>query len=84
MMLNTPFLCQKEWFPGLLDLLVDFPVALPQLRDLLRQPHFHMFRQNLRVSRLTVWRLASDLPSVPDSLVKCLNSLSSRGISLPC
>ena len=36
--------------PDLLDLVVDGPVALPQSRDLLRQPHFHRF--HLGVSRL--------------------------------
>ena len=46
---------QRPWFPDLLDLVVDGPVALPQSRHLLRQPHFHRF--HLGVSRLClpVW-----------------------------
>ena len=58
----APYWPQRPWFPDLLDLVVDGPVALPLSRDLLRQPHFHHFY--LGVSRLSlhVWRLSSDLP----------------------
>ena len=58
---------QRPWFPYLLDLVVDGPVALPQSRDLLRQPHFHRF--HLGVSRLSLlaWRLSSDSPVPVDS-----------------
>ena len=58
----APYWPQRPWFPDLLDLVVDGPVALPQCRDLLRQPHFHRF--HLGVSRLSLhaWRLSSDLP----------------------
>ena len=47
----APYWPQRPWFPDLLDLVVDGPVALPQSRDLLRQPHFHRF--HLGVSRLS-------------------------------
>ena len=46
----APYWLPRPWFPDLLDLVVDGPVALPQSRDLLRQPHFHRF--HLGVSRL--------------------------------
>ena len=46
----APYWPERPWFPDLLDLVVDGPVALPQSRDLLRQPHFHRF--HLGVSRL--------------------------------
>ena len=46
----APYWPQRPWFPDLLDLVVDGPVALPQSGDLLRQPHFHRF--HLGVSRL--------------------------------
>ena len=36
----APYWHQRSWFP---DLVVDGPVALPQSRDLMRQPHFHRF-----------------------------------------
>ena len=38
--LIAPYWPQQPWFPDLLDLVVDGPVALPLSRDLLRQPHF--------------------------------------------
>ena len=37
--LIAPFWSQKEWFPDLLELLVEPPFPLPQRWDLLRQPH---------------------------------------------
>ena len=63
----APYWPQRPWFPDLLDLVVDGPVALPQSRDLLRQPHFHRF--HLGVSRLCLhaWRLSSDSPVQVDS-----------------
>ena len=65
--LIAPYWPQRPWFPELLDLVVDGPVALPLSRDLLRQPHFHRF--HLGVSRLSLhaWRLSSDLPSLRGS-----------------
>ena len=58
----APYWPQRLWFPDLLDLVVDGPVALPQSRDFLHQPHFHRF--HLGVSRLSLhaWRLSSDSP----------------------
>ena len=57
----APYWPQRPWFPELLDLVVDGPVALPLDKDLLSQPHFH--RQHLGPSRLALyaWRLSSDL-----------------------
>ena len=63
----APYWPRRPWFPDLLDLVVDGPVALPQSRDLLHQPHFHRF--HLGVSRLCfhAWRLSSDSPAQVDS-----------------
>ena len=57
----APYWPQRPWFPELLELVVDGPVALPLDKDLLSQPHFH--RQHLGLSRLALhaWRLSSDL-----------------------
>ena len=57
----APYWPQRPWFPELLGLVVDGPVALPLGRDLLSQPHVH--RQHLGLSRLALhaWRLSSDL-----------------------
>ena len=49
----APFWLLHPWFPDLWELLVEVPVLLPQCRDLLRQPHFHRFHQNLRALDLT-------------------------------
>ena len=48
----APYWPQRPWFPELLDLVVDGPVALPLDKDLLSQPHVH--RQHLGLSRLAL------------------------------
>ena len=53
--LIAPFWPQREWFPDLLELLSDIPIELPKRQDLLRQPHFHRFHENLPMLRLTAW-----------------------------
>ena len=75
--LITPFWPQREWFPDLLELLSDVPITLSGRRDLLRQPHFHRFHQNLPMLQLTAWRLSSDSPVRPASLLRWLDNLSS-------
>ena len=64
MTLVAPYWPQRLWFPDLLDLAVDRPIALPHCPDLLRQPHFH--RRHLGIHRLSLhaWRLSSDLPEL--------------------
>ena len=75
--LIAPFWPQRDWFPDLLELLSDVPVTLSSRRDLLRQPHFHRFHLNLPMLQLTAWRLSSDSPVRPVSLLRWLDSLSS-------
>ena len=53
---------RRPWFPDLLDLVVDGPVALPLSHDLLRQPHFHRHHQGVSGLALHVWRLSSNSP----------------------
>ena len=77
--LVAPFWPQHPWFPDLLELLVAVPVSLPQRRDLLRQPHFHRFHQNLRVLRLTAFRISSAPPVPSDSLRQWLVNLPAAG-----
>ena len=60
--LCSPLLASKEWFPDLLELLSDIPIELPKRRDLLQQPHFNRFHENLPMLRLTAWRLSRDSP----------------------
>ena len=75
--LIAPFWPQREWFPDLLELLSDVPITLSSRKDLLRQPHFHRFHQNLPMLQLTAWRLSSDSPAKLASLLRWLDNLSS-------
>ena len=75
--LIAPFWPQREWFPDLLELLSDVPITLSSRKDLLRQPHFHRFHQNLPMLRLTAWRLSSASPVRPAPLLRWLDNLSS-------
>ena len=52
-------------------------IRLSSRKDLLRQPHFHRFHQNLPMLQLTAWRLSSDSPVRPASLLRWLDNLSS-------
>ena len=70
--LVAPFWRQHPWFP---ELLVAVPVFLPHRKDLLRQPHFHRFHQNLPVLCLTAYRISSALPAPSASLRQWLDSL---------
>ncbi|XP_068214541.1 uncharacterized protein [Palaemon carinicauda] len=56
--LIAPFWPRKEWFPDLIDLLVDFPRLLPLKKCLLRQPHFERLHQGLSALALTGYRLS--------------------------
>ena len=72
--LIAPFWPQKEWFPDLLELLVEPPLLLPRRRDLLRQPHFHRFHLNPQGLQLHAWRLSSNSPNRKASLREWLNN----------
>ena len=63
------------WFPDLLELLVEVPLSLPRRRDLLKQPLFHHYHQNLPVLQLTAFRISSDPLVILDSLRRWLISL---------
>ena len=69
--LVAPLWLQHPWFPDLLELLVAVPVFLPRRKDLLRQPHFHRFHQNLPVLRLTAYRISS-APPAPSAVARQL------------
>ena len=77
--LIAPFWPQREWFPDLLELLSHIPIELPKRQDLLRQPHFHRFHENLQMLRLTAWRLSSDSHAKQASLKQWLANLPSVG-----
>ena len=79
---NRPLLASKRMVPDLLELLSDIPIELPKRRDLLRQPFFHRFHENLPLLRLTAWRLSSDSPVRRASLRQWLANLPSVGENL--
>ena len=59
------------------------PLFLPRRRDLLRQPHFHHFHQNLSVLQLTAFRISGDPRVRPDSLTRWLVSLPTADAAPP-
>ena len=68
--LIAPFWPSKEWFPALLQATVDTPRLLPMRSDLLRQPHFHRFHDDLHALRLTRGNYPATPPlsgSLPES-----------------
>ena len=73
--LVAPLWPQHPWFPDLLELLVEIPFFLLRRRDLLKQPHFHHYHQNLPVLQLTVYRISSDPLSIPAFLQRWLVNL---------
>ena len=77
--LITPFWPQREWFPDLLELLSDIPIEPPKRQDLLRQPHFHRFHENLQMLRLTAWRLSNVSHDKQASLKQWLANLPPVG-----
>ncbi|MPC33128.1 Superoxide dismutase [Mn], mitochondrial [Portunus trituberculatus] len=50
---------QGDWFPLLLELLMDSPLILPMWRSLLRQPHHPLFHGSPEKLHLHAWRLSS-------------------------
>ncbi|XP_068209145.1 uncharacterized protein [Palaemon carinicauda] len=75
--LVTPFWPQKDWFVDLLELSVDTPRRLPVRRDLLKQPHRHVFHLRPQALQLTAWRLSADLPGLEESPGRWPNKLPS-------
>ena len=69
--LVAPWWPQREWFPDLIDLLIDHPRELPQRRDLLLQVTNRALHGNLPGLRLVGWRLCSDLGERRAYQIKC-------------
>ncbi|MPC41874.1 hypothetical protein E2C01_035480 [Portunus trituberculatus] len=59
MTLVAPLWPQADWFPLLLDLLMDSPRVLPMWQSLLRQPHRPLFHGSPEKLHLHMWRLSS-------------------------
>ena len=49
----------QEWYLDLLFMLVDEPLDLPKIWNLLIQPHVMKFHRDLNIVRLHTWKLSS-------------------------
>ncbi|XP_066956309.1 uncharacterized protein [Macrobrachium rosenbergii] len=74
--LIVPLWLQREWFPDLMEHLLEPPVPLPPRRNHLRQPHVRRFHRNPRMLRLHACRLFSDSREPQGSLLEWLRSLA--------
>ena len=70
-------LASEGMVPGPSGTVVRRSITMSGRKDLLRQPHFHRFHLNLPMLQLTAWRLSSDSPVRPVSLLRWLDSLFS-------
>jgi hypothetical protein len=50
----------QAWYPNLLNLLVDFPVKLPNIRRLLKQPISNVYHTKVESLNQQVWPLSRD------------------------
>ena len=83
MILIAPKWPNQSWYAKLMELLVAFPLALPQREDLLTQPHNHRIHQSLQAVCLHACRLSSD-PSKGEVFLRQLPSKSPEvDVSLP-
>lgn len=57
--LIAPCWPQQQWFPDLLELLIDHPRRLPLWRNLLIQTHSKQRSTQLQILQLHAWRLSS-------------------------
>ena len=67
--LIAPVFRDKDWYPELLDLLIDHIRALPYQWDLLKQPGSDIFNQNPANFGTHTWLLSSD-PSERKAILK--------------
>ena len=79
--LVAPFWPRHPWFPDLLELLLEIPFFLPRRRDLLRQPDFHHYHQNLSVLQLTAYHISSNPHVMLVSLQRWLVSLPTADVA---
>ena len=61
----------RAWFPLLLQLLVDNPVQLPYLEDLIQMPHNHLLYSQIHSLDLHACRLSSDVHATKAFRARC-------------
>lgn len=59
-LLVVPLAPHQSWFPQLLELIVDVPLKLPVLHDLLSQNRGLSLHPNPRSLNLAVWKISAD------------------------
>ena len=79
---DRPLLASKGMVSRSTRTSIRHSIELPKRRDLLRQPHFHRFHENLPMLCLTAWRLSSNSPVRRASLKQWLANLPSVGENL--
>ena len=67
MILIAPNWPSQEWFPDLLEMLLDSPVTLPPRRKLLMQAGTSVFHKDPQVLQLHAWLVSSDPSSIEAS-----------------
>jgi ribonuclease HI len=67
--LIAPMWTRREWYPLLLDLLVDFPYRLPVMRNLVTQEKGLLLHDNPAQLCLVAWRL-SGMPSLREAFLE--------------
>ncbi|MDJ0933724.1 hypothetical protein [Breoghania sp.] len=73
----------RPWFPLLLDLLIDHPVALPPRPDLLSMPHNGRLFGAIHSLDLHACRLSSDRQQTRDFLQRCRAALPPATFARP-
>ena len=68
LILIAPLWPTQEWFPDLLDLLVDSPRKLPDWPKLLVQPGSSRYHRNLGMLQLHAWLLST--PASPSAVIR--------------
>ena len=81
-LLIAPLWPKQPWFPVLLDLLVDLPLAIPARWNLLSQPRSRQFYQNPDRLHLHAWRLSRS-PSCRRAFLQKLPTASQDQFDLP-
>ncbi|XP_060077873.1 uncharacterized protein LOC132557392 [Ylistrum balloti] len=81
-LLIAPLWPRQPWFPALLDLLIDLPLAIPPKWNLLSQPKSRQFYQNPERLHLHAWRLSRS-PSSRQAFLKRLQMASPDQYDLP-
>ena len=78
LVLIAPFWPAQAWFPDLLPLLLDYPIELPCIEKMLKQPKQQVFHSKPSVFRLHAWRLSGRLSATRSFQQKWQKELLSR------